>query len=421
MCCCVATKKPPHNSLLLLFLCALCASAVNIRMNIWLLSDYDPRKHLAFKSMLARFSLAFPDTETEFLVKSRKSMWESLFAHLRDPRRNPLADIIEIPQNWTELFSRLGLLSDLSGRVEPLVRRRYPGFILKELCRHDEARAFSAPWWIEAPALFCRMQALRGICADPAKELASWEGFRASLDKLSSGGRRRNFRALSCPGSSGSVSVSDVLPRMWGRRGGLFSDDFNRATFTRDETAGGIEDWLELAVSGKIELFSPDRFEHGPRPPEECAFIISSRKLPGRAGFRMLPYPGSPGSGFALVYNLAVSASSSDPDGAAAFVSWVMEPPNMEAFTESFGVFPCLKPAFEQRLQEERDSGVYRRIFSAPELMPNIMVYPTAELLLERALWNLSLKIARKDYAREDLNRELIMAQGEADYLLSLY
>ena len=49
------------------------------------------------------------------------------------------------------------------------------------------------------------------------------------------------------------------------------------------------------------------------------------------------------------------------------------------------------------------------------------MAYPTAELLLQRALWNLSLKIARKDYTREDLNRELIMAQGEADYLLSLY
>ena len=46
---------------------------------------------------------------------------------------------------------------------------------------------------------------------------------------------------------------------------------------------------------------------------------------------------------------------------------------------------------------------------------------PTAELLLDRALWNLSLKIARRDYEREDLNRELIMAQGEADYLLSLY
>jgi hypothetical protein len=98
-----------------------------------------------------------------------------------------------------------------------------------------------------------------------------------------------------------------------------------------------------------------------------------------------------------------------------------MEPENLGPFTESFGVFPCLKTVFEERLQGEKEVETYRKIFSAPELMPNIMAYPTAELLLERALWNLSLKIARRDYDREDLTRELIMAQGEADYLLSLY
>ncbi|OGR68829.1 MAG: hypothetical protein A2081_01095 [Elusimicrobia bacterium GWC2_61_19] len=391
-------------------------------MKIWLLSDYDHRKHLAFKSMLARFSSAFPDAAAEFSVKSRRSMWESLFAHLRDPKRNPLADVIEIPQNWTELLSRLGLLAELSSRVEVLGSRRYPDFILKELCRNEETRAFSAPWWLEAPALFYRPAALKGAVTDPEKELASWEGFRAALDRVAPPARRRGAHALSVPGSSGSVSVADVLPRVWGRRGGLFSDDFNRATFTREETAGGIEDWLELAISGKIELFSPDRFENGPRPAEECAFIISSRKLAGRSGLKMLPYPGYPsGGGLMLVYNLAVSASCQDPAGAAAFVSWAQEPRNLSLFAEGFGVFPCLKPVFEEQLRSERESGVYKRLFSAPELKPNIMVYPTAELLLERSLWNLSLKIARRDYDREDLTRELIMAQGEADYLLSLY
>ncbi|OGR43806.1 MAG: hypothetical protein A2X35_08820 [Elusimicrobia bacterium GWA2_61_42] len=391
-------------------------------MKIWLLSDYDHRKHLAFKSMLARFSAAFPDAAAEFCVKSRRSLWESLFAHLRDPKRNPLADIIEIPQNWTELFSRLGLLAELSSRVEALGQKRYPDFILKELCRNEQTRAFSAPWWLEAPALFYRPAALKGAVSDPESELASWEGFRSALDRVAAPSRRRGARALAVPGSSGSVSVADVLPRVWGRRGGLFSDDFNRATFTREETAGGIEDWLELASSGKIELFSPDRFENGPQPAEECAFIISSRKLAGRSGLKMLPYPGYPsGGGLMLVYNLSVSASCQDPAGAAAFVSWALEQRNLASFTESFGVFPCLKPVFEERLRDEREAGVYKRLFSAPELKPNIMVYPTAELLLERALWNLSLKIARRDYDREDLTRELIMAQGEADYLLSLY
>ncbi len=393
-------------------------------MIIWLLSDYDYRKHLAFKSLLARFSAAYPDSNIEFSVKSRRGLWESMFAHLRDPKRNPLADVMEIPQNWTELFSKLGLLSDLSSGLEALAQRRYPGFILKELCRHEDSRAYSAPWWLEAPALFYRPQALKGAVEDPDKELATWEGFRAALDRVRAPARRGNFRELSVPGSSGSVSVADVLPRVWGRRGGLFSDDFNRATFSREETAGGIEDWLELAISGKIELFSADRFESGPRPAEDCAFIISSRKIQGsgRSGLRMLPYPGYPsGGGLMLVYNLAVSASTRDTAAAMAFVAWAMEPRNASAFAESFGVFPCLKSVFEERLRDEKETGVYRRLFSAPELKPNLMVYPTAELLLERVLWNLSLKIARRDYEREDLTRELIMAQGEADYLLSLY
>lgn len=393
-------------------------------MQIWLLSDYDHRKHLAFKGLLGRFSAAYPDAKVQFSVKSRHSLWEALFAHLRDPKRNPLADIIELPQNWTELFSRLGMLAELSGDVDALAQRRYPEFILKELCRHDESHIYSAPWWLEAPALFYRPQALKGAVEDPQRELSSWVGFRAALDRVKPPGKKGRFRALSVPGSSGSVSVADVLPRVWGRRGGLFSDDFNRATFNRDETAGGIEDWLELAVSGKIELFSADRFENGPRPAEDCAFVISSRKMPGaaKAGLRMLPYPGYPsGGGLMLVYNLAVSASAPDHAAASALVSWLVEPRNCSYFAESFGVFPCRRVPFEERLREERETEVYRRLFLAPELMPNIMVYPTAEVLLERALWNLSLKIARRDYEREDLMRELIMAQGEADYLLSLY
>lgn len=393
-------------------------------MLIWLLSDYDHRKHLAFKSLLARYCAASPEAEIEFSVKSRHSLWESLFAHLRDPKRNALADVIEIPQNWTELFSKLGLLSELSSGLEALARRRYPEFVLKELCRDEELRAYSAPWWLEAPALFYRPQALKGAVEDPEKELATWEGFRAAIDRVRAPARRGNFRALSVPGSSGPVSVADVLPRVWGRRGGLFSDDFNRATFNREETAGGIEDWLELAVSGKIEIFSADRFQNGPRQAEDCAFIISARKLTGagRSGLKMLPYPGYPsGGGLMLVSNLAVSSSAGDQGAATAFVAWAMEPRNAASFAESFGVFPCLKSVFEERLREEKEKEVYTRLFAAPELKPNIMVYPTAELLLERALWNLSLKIVRKDYEREDLTRELIMAQGEADYLLSLY
>jgi hypothetical protein len=60
-------------------------------------------------------------------------------------------------------------------------------------------------------------------------------------------------------------------------------------------------------------------------------------------------------------------------------------------------------------------------VFSSPAPAPNSAVYPTAELLLDKALWHASLRISRQAYTREDFLRELIIAQGEIDYLLSLY
>src|SRR3989338_3567608 len=130
-------------------------------MIIWLLSDYDHRKHLASNSLIARYTASYPDHPVKFSVKSRHSLWESLFAHLRDPKRNPLADVMELPQNWTELFAKLGLLSDLSTSIEALSQPRYPEFVLKELCRDEGNRAYSAPWWLEAPALFYRSEERR--------------------------------------------------------------------------------------------------------------------------------------------------------------------------------------------------------------------------------------------------------------------
>jgi len=80
----------------------------------------------------------------------------------------------------------------------------------------------------------------------------------------------------------------------------------------------------------------------------------------------MLAYPGcSSGGGLVLVNNLAVSASSNDPAGAAAFVSWALEPLNVTAFAESFGVFPCVKRFSRSASRRKREAEVYRRIFSA--------------------------------------------------------
>ncbi|MBO4555158.1 MAG: extracellular solute-binding protein [Elusimicrobiales bacterium] len=388
-------------------------------MKVWLLSDYDNRKHQAFRGLIYRYSLKH-SSDISVDVKSRSNLWRSLFAHLRDSVNNPLPDVMELPLNWTRRFSSLGLLADLKPYIKSLSENAYPASIMEELCRHGDSEIYSVPWWQKAPALHYRKEALEEFCDNPREEFSSWKGFRRVLDKISASAKFHNHSLLSVPGSSGAAGLGEVLPRIWARKGGLYSDDFTRATFTRDETSSGIQDWLDLAIDGYIRLFSPDRFLNGYIPGPNYIFMLSSRR-PVYLGGQMsvLPYPGcAKGGSLLLVNNLAVSSSSLCKKEALSLVEWLTDGLNAGTFADYFGVFPCLSSAFESRLAKEPEA--FRRIFSSPELLPNFSFYPSAELLLQRLLWRISLKISSGQFRQEDLRRELIIAQAEADYLLTL-
>lgn len=389
-------------------------------MRVWLLSDYDNRKHQAFRGLIYRYTSG-DTSRISVEVKSRSNLWRSLFANLRDPAGNPLPDVMELPLNWTRRFSSLGLLANLKPYISTLAdRNAYPAPVMDELCRHGDEEIYSVPWWVKSPALYYRAETVCEFCKNPSEDLGSWKGFREILDKMASSSKFHNHRLLSVPGSSGAAGLGEVLPRIWARRGGLYSDDFTRATFTRDETSSGIQDWLDLALDGYICLFSTDRFENGYMPGKDCTFMLSSRRPLHLGGaMQVLPYPGcSKGGGLLLVNNLAVSASSLYRKDAMNLVEWLSSGTNAGIFADYFGVFPCLEQALKSRLDKEPEA--FTHIFSHSEALPNFSFYPSAEMLLQRLLWQLSLKISEGTYFKEDLRTGLITAQGEADYLLTL-
>jgi multiple sugar transport system substrate-binding protein len=400
-------------------------------MLIWLLSDSDSSKHLAFRRMLAEFSAHFPEVKAEFAVKTRSSLWESVFAHLRDSKRNPLADVIEIPHNWTALFAKLGLLSDLSKISDDFNPLACPEFITREFVPGDGGAVFSAPWWMEAPALFYRRSALKAWGVQQGDNGISWEEFVSILEKLSISRRSRSADSypLWFSGSSGPLGIENVLPRVWSRGGGLFSPDLSRASFNKDETSAGIQDMLALPINGHVRLFSPTLFEGGGYFDERSVFAFSSRDINSAKGakkeaFNMLPFPGCNASFPVNISNLAIFSGTTVLKEGSSLVKWLLKPERSGNFAAAFLAFPCNKAAFEERMGYRSAvpySASYRRIFAGANLRPNITVYPTAEMLFERILWNMSLAVARKDYSVDSLTRELIIAQGEADYLLSLY
>ena len=391
-------------------------------MLIWLLADPDTGKFTAFKSLLNSFSAHYPDIKVDFRVLTRRSMWRSLFAHLRDSKNRETADIIELPHSWTAVFAKLGLLAEMCGVLESFNPAKYPDFLKKGCMTEEKDTVFSAPWWMEAPALFYRPEALKKQGLSPEADLLDWEHFLAACERLAAANRRRGFYPVL--NGAGRMSAAHAMPCIWNRGGDLFSEDMNRCTLSKDEAVRGLEDYLEPALRGYLPLFDDAVFEGGPFYEDAAAMVFGTRlpATPGRKStFRPVRLPGARKKEQVLGYNLAAASGSPRLKEAGLFLKWALAADNCRSFAEDFGVFPCLNAAFEETLADAGGGEVWRSIFSAPVVPPNTTVYPTAELLLDKALWHASLRIARSAYAREDLLRELVIAHGEIDYLLSLY
>lgn len=393
-------------------------------MLIWLLADPDNAKFTAFKNLLNSFSAHYPEFRVDFRAMTRRSMWQGLFAHLRDAKSHEAADLIELPHSWTAVFAKLGLLAETGAVYENFATGRYPDFLKKGCVPEESDKAFSMPWWMESPVLFYRPEEFKRRSLNPETDLPDWEHLLAACERFAAANKKRGFYPLLQGGGAGRLGSSHALPCIWNRGGDVFSEDLNRCTLGKDEAVKGLEDYLEPAIRGYLPLFSDAVLEGGPFYEESCAMVLGSRAPapPGKkSAFMAVRLPGPRKKELVCGYNLAAAAGSPNLKEAGLFLKWASSPENSRAFAAAFGVFPCLKPAFEEALEDARDGETWRGVFAAPAMTPNTTIYPTAQLLLDKALWHASLRISRQAYAREELVRELIIAQGEIDYLLSLY
>ncbi|MEA3306944.1 MAG: hypothetical protein U9Q34_04065, partial [Elusimicrobiota bacterium] len=89
--------------------------------------------------------------------------------------------------------------------------------------------------------------------------------------------------------------------------------------------------------------------------------------------------------------------------------------------TESFSVFPCMRTSVEGMIRTNKNYAVYRKILANAKMTPNISVFPTYEFLMNRALRDMSVKIAKNNYNSHEFATKLIFIQSEVDYLMSMY
>ena len=407
-------------------------------MKFWVLSDIDSAKFSSLKSIISKFALDYPNIKVELSVKTRETMWESLFLHLRDPK-NPIADLIEIPHSWTDILSKLGMFLEMGKVLEGANLKSYPDFLRKGCGLQKDNVFFSLPWWMELYTLQYRLDMVKNISSDMPSELKSWRGFLGVCEKIKKANRKKDFFVLENANPSGAISLYDVISCVWNRGGSLFTEDINRAAVSKREFVKGVEDFLRLAIDGYLPLFKENYYEsegllsEGLRAMVFTGRYYSSDRISQPFSDQQLTddekpvleaalYPNVARDGhFVSSANLAVTGNVRDIDEVKLFLKILLSGQNLKIFTESFSVFPCLKTSVEGMIRLNKNYSVYRKILSNAKMTPNISVFPTYEFLMNRVLWDMSVKIAKNNYSSQEFVKKLIFVQSEVDYLMSLY
>ncbi|HAH08327.1 MAG TPA: hypothetical protein DCM05_17685 [Elusimicrobia bacterium] len=316
----------------------------------------------------------------EITAKPLAELWAGLFQMLRDPDA-PRPDIVAVPSHWTPQLARLGLLMELSALEPAFDPAACPAPLRPHACP-EEGKAFSLPWRLEAPALFCRGDILERGGLRP-EELASPDAFRRACRSL---GKVAGGRAL-LKGPSGSLRWRDAAPFVWARGGDFFSTE-GRALFAREEALRGFEDLFELIAEGALVLSEDSGlpvpgigeggcvFELGPAPEGPYADRVVA-----------LPFPGG-AAPLLWALHLAVPSDCAFP---------------AEAWKRVRSLSPAPPPLPDVRT------------------LPALLLAGTLERILERALERLAVLALGGAYSKQGLQDEVAHAAAEADAVSGQY
>ncbi|MEW5950445.1 MAG: carbohydrate ABC transporter substrate-binding protein [Elusimicrobia bacterium] len=391
-------------------------------MLIWILADNNAVKYSAFKTLLGRFSKEYPDMDISFEIKSKKTLWKNFFKFLRDPEKNSMADIVEIPQEWTAVFSKLGMFLELESISDEIKDSDYPSFLRNSMKAEDSSRLFSAPFYGEIRSLHYRPDMIKAAKIKSNMEMLGWDEFISVCDSVSADNRRKNFFPLDNFNTSGA-DAADILPCVLNRGGeGYFSSDFGSCEIMKDEVAEGIEDYMSLFVRKYLPVFQENFYEAAFIESKLSAMAFSWRKplKAGRNEMTVVPFPNlRRKNNPARYYGFAVTCACKETGEASVFLKWVLNFENSSFFKKRLGVFEAKEKDLKKQLEKEQK--IYGDLFASAVCPPNFSVYPSFEIIFSSAISDICLEILRGDYSKENLFRRLALIKGEADYLLSVY
>lgn len=404
---------------------------MEMELVFWLLpnSGLETMSHL--NAIIGKFNTFYPEIRVKPHVLTDKTLWQRLFLSRREDPGFELPDIVEIPHHWTALFSKLGMLENLTG-LDPSLSVENCILPLKSHCFMPGSKdIYSLPWWMSVTALHYRVDHLFKVTDNPENLLKTWDGLLSACSELKKKFRARDYFPVANSSLRGLLTLREVLPFIWERGGDLFDAQLKRPAIYEEVVIKGVEDFLVLFERGFMPLMR-ERGSLGTMAEGKASMVLTRRQ--SEAVFdesvrtplilKTLPFPGRKTSSISIMtsYNLVILKSGGRKKRALELVKWLCSDEYSTQYSKLIKAFPCSTEGFEKFIFSSQERmKTYAEIVAKAKCLPSSVVCATYVGILDEILAYVCWEMVKGRYSRSLLIKQLKKAQIEIEYLLSLY
>jgi len=402
-----------------------------MKLILWTLPNSGLKTVSHLDVILKKFRRSNPDITIKPVVLIDKTLWQRLFLCAKEDPGFETPDLVEIPHHWTALFSKLGMLADLTKLSPGLSLKNYIDPLKTHCYLPETKKIHSIPWWMSVTALHYRVDHLKKITKNPEELLKTWDGLLHACAKLKKVFRSSDYFPIANSSLRGSMNLREVLPLIWERGGDIFNKDLTKAVIRNKRSLRGIEDFLTLFRKGYMPLMR-ERGSLGTMSEGKSSMILTRRQsqaafdrdAQSQMSLKTLPIPGRKGSSvsFMTSYNLAVLNYSSKKRQAFRLLRWLCRQSASVKYSNMIKAFPPSIDGFEEFIFSSHERmQTYSEIVANARCLPTTAVCATYIGILDEVLASICRDIVIKGYSSGLLSSKIEKVQKEIDHILSLY
>jgi len=388
-------------------------------MKMWILNDYNHLKYSFFKDLINDYSKE-KGVNIELDIKSRETLWNDIFAFFEHPDEK-LADIIEIPHQWTSLVTKLGLSLPIDLIFEDCETLKIFDFLKKGMVFESTQRFFSIPIYFEIPALYYRKDMLSKVIRCEISQI-KWDDFFDLCDKLLKKFNKKDYYPLDNTNINGYITSDDILVSVMNKTQGYFSSDNTSLNIHKEEVISTIVEYLSLARKKYIPLFEENFYDIGftKRGLSSMAFSFRSDLIDmDNIGVTRFPDIMRKNE-LARSFNFFFFSATQNIDILKDFFKWFYTPSNLYKLSKGIGTF---SPFYDEldKLFPKKDFDFFKSLTSNAVMISNNVVYPSFEKMMDEALKRACIKIVNNEFDEMEFKNNLLEIKGLSEYLIVSY